>query len=122
MIDAILMLLIFYMTFGKFHKEETELGVNMPVKTKVKTGEETPNTKQQVLVRVMGKDKLLVNDTDPMGIGQLEVTLSKFVVLGDDVSVTITGEKTALYQDVIDVLNVCARLKIINIAFTPMEE
>ena len=122
MIDAVLMLLIFYMTFGKFHKEETELGVNMPVKSTFKPQtEEMPRTNQQINVRVVGHDKVFVND-DLQGLGQFEVTLSKFTVMGDDVSVTVTGEKEALYQDVIDVLNVCARLKIINISFTPTEE
>ena len=117
MIDVILMLLIFYMSFAKFVRKEGELAVRFPTLRPdgiVLTPEQTT---LRVARHVLTKDRIQVENRTLTIDGFINF-LNTFRTFGtEDVVFIITGEKTAKYQDVVDALNSCAIAGIDKVAF-----
>jgi biopolymer transport protein ExbD len=116
LIDTILMLLIFYMTFGKLVKEESKLDASLPVITQSSQAD----VGIAMTVEVLGQGRLLINKEEQTVQGFVGV-LSGLALAADTVSIVLKGRDTASYQEVIDVLNVCAKNGIKNISFITNE-
>ena len=118
LIDTILMLLIFYMTFGKMIKEESKLDATLPVFAESSSSDATEMS--NMTVEVTGKGNLLVNNEEQTLDGFAE-TLSGLALVADTVSVVLKGKDDVYYQDMIDVLNICAKNGIKNVSFMSSE-
>lgn len=117
LIDTILMLLIFYMTFGKLVKEERKLEASLPAISDSASSEISTS----MTVEVMGNGKVVVNGEENTLAGFSE-TMSGLSLVADTVSVVLKGKEEVYYQELIDVLNVCAKNGIKNISFLPLDE
>jgi len=113
LIDTILMLLIFYMTFGKLVKDELKLDAVLPI---IQESAADTDAFTAMNVEVVGKGKLIVNDEE-QDLSVFAGTLEGLSLVADTVSVSIKGRDSVFYQEVIDVLNLCAKSGIKNISF-----
>ena len=142
MIDVIFQLLLFFLVTIKFPTYEGLLKAFLPkAATNPPPPEEMPD-QAFTTIRMAGKDQALlyVNDTEtPLGRlvvqsaghdrervylepeGALENTFKLMQeVLGDKpLTVIIKGDRRLEYKFVIYVLNICGRLKIDNVMFSP---
>jgi biopolymer transport protein ExbD len=110
MIDTILILLIFYMSFSTFRSKEKQLEVPLP-----RLGGIAP---PEVEVHV-GGNELLVNGTayDPATLHSMLMTLRQ---TDERMSVVISAEAGATYQMVIRAVDVCAQAKLKRVSFRPL--
>ncbi|MFH1823916.1 MAG: biopolymer transporter ExbD [Candidatus Firestonebacteria bacterium] len=116
LIDTILMLLIFYMSFGKLVKEERKLEASLPAYASDTSSE----ISSSITVEVTGGGKLIVNDEEYTLEGFSNM-LSGLSLVSETVSIVLKGKENIFYQDIIDALNACARNGIKNVSFVPLE-
>ena len=112
MIDTILILLIFYMSFSTFRGEEKQLEVPLPNPIGGVPG-------LQIELQVRETGDLLVNGVayEPALLRQLLTTLG---ATDPRTAVNITAERETKYQAVISALDLCAQAKLRNVAFRPV--
>jgi len=119
MIDTILILLIFYMTFSTFNKREKRIDTKLPLVSARIAPTQVP---LDIILHVKDKDTILVNDANTYDIVSLRDTLMQLVALGQDTTVVIEGDPDTSYQDVISVLDACAQAHLRKVAFRPLAE
>lgn len=117
LIDTILMLLIFYMSFAKLTKEERKLDASLPAYS----SESSNEMSSAMTVQVMGADKIIVNDEE-YSLEGFSGMLSGLSYVADSVSIILKGKQGIKYQEIIDALNICAKYGIKNVSFIPLDE
>lgn len=112
MIDTILILLIFYMSFSTFSATEKRLDHRLPQFGNGADG-------MDLVVHVRNEREIVVNGNvvDPASFSARLLTLRGTTV---PVSVLIEAEPTTSYQAVINVLDACAAAKLTRVAFRPL--
>ena len=117
MIDTILILLIFYMTFSSFTQREKRMDVKMPPTGKmVKT---TAKEKFDLVLHVYDKDKILVGNSQHDML-TLRAAMMEFASIGRETTVVIEAEPDTAYEDVIGALDACAMANLKKVAFRPL--
>ncbi len=119
MIDTILILLIFYMTFSTFNKREKRIDAKLPLVNAKVAPTQVP---LDIVLHVKDKDTILVNNANTYDIVSLRDTLMQLVALGQDTTVVIEGEPNTSYQDMISALDACAQAHLRKVAFRPLAE
>lgn len=117
MIDTILILLIFYMSFSTFIKREKRIDAKLPlVSTKV------PPTRVplDIVLHVKNKDHILVNGAAAYDILSLRDAMMQLASVGQDATIVIEAEPDTSYQDVISALDACAQAHLMKVAFRPL--
>jgi len=120
MIDVVFELLIFFMVATGFIKTESELPSKLPASYQE---EEAPiKTFEEVVIEVTRDNRIIINDEEydspeSKELPQLRSLLERLVMLSDEQIVIIKADRNAKYQRVIDILNVCAGVKIKNVFF-----
>lgn len=112
LIDTVLILLIFYMSFSSFRGEEKQLVVPLPNPIGGVPG-------LQIELQVRETGDLVVNGVayEPLLLRQLLTTLG---ATDPRTAVNITADRETKYQAVISVLDLCAQAKLRNVAFRPV--
>ena len=115
MIDTILILLIFYMSFSTLGRTEKRLDVRMPP---TRPGADIGVSTETFLVslHVQGPNKILVNNSvacDLATLRELITPLGQF----PDTRVVIDGNRDTSYQDIVRALDVCAQAHLTKVAF-----
>ena len=112
MIDTILILLIFYMSFSSFSATEKRLDARLPL-TGGKAGV------VDLVVHVRNEREILVNDVvfDP---GTFRASLEGLQAAPVNVSIVIEAEAATSYQAIVNVMNACAQAKLTRVAFRPL--
>lgn len=122
LIDTILILLIFYMSFSTFEKKEKRIDAKMPLISK----NMTPSTKFELdlTLHVYSRTNILVNGMPPGYDSEtLREVMKQFSTTPDQqVTVVIEGEPDAPYQAIISALDACAQAKLTKVAFRPLAE
>jgi biopolymer transport protein ExbD len=120
LIDTILILLIFYMSFSSFEKKEKRIDAKMPlISTKM-----TPATKFELdlTLHVYSQSNILVNGA-AYDAETLRDQMKQFTTTPDQqVTVVIEGEADTKYQAIISALDACAQAKLTKVAFRPLPE
>ncbi len=120
MIDTIVILLIFYMTFSRF-AEENKQAVNLPFS---KAGDDFKVSPGQVIVNIFSKDDVRIGD-NKLTAKELPDLLNR--IRASDkaqfakMSVILRGDKTMTYKDLSDVMVACAKAQIIDVTFATLE-
>ncbi len=117
MIDTILILLIFYMTFSSFTQKEKRMDVKIPLISK--TMKALPNETPNIIVHVYDKNRILVGGGQH-DIATLRETMMRYASIAHETTVLIEAEPDTLYEDVIATLDACATANLKKIAFRPV--
>ena len=117
MIDTILILLIFYMSFSTFSKKEKRMDSRLPVIAK--TNRTAPNNVPlDLTIHVFNHGRLTVNGAE-YEITSLRDSLMQLSSISQAATLVIEGEPDTSYQSVIGVLDICAQAHLTNVAFRP---
>jgi len=120
LIDTVLILLIFYMSFSTFEAKEKSIDAKMPL-VSTKPSNITKFTLDLTL-HVYSSTNILVNGapTDSEGLRE---QMKQFTTTPDqEVTVVIEGETDTKYQAIISALDACAQAKLTKVAFRPLPE
>jgi biopolymer transport protein ExbD len=118
MIDAILILLIFYMSFSTFRAKEKRIDSKLPVVTTKVAATQVP---LDIVLHVRTRDEILVNGARYDAIS-LRDAMQQLAAIGQDVTVVIEADPATDYQAVIDALDACALAHLKKVAFRPLPE
>jgi len=120
LIDTILILLIFYMSFSTFEAKEKRIDAKIPLVSKTLT----PGTKFELdlTLHVYNQSNILVNGVSYDYEG-LREQMKLFSTTPDQaVTVVIEGEPDTKYQAIVSALDACAQAKLTKVAFRPLPE
>ena len=113
MVDIVFLLLIFFLVTWNFSRNEMELDVQVP---KAREGKETRRAVGEVILNVKA-DGTVVMNRRPMDSGALKEALAKIASLYPDQAVILRGDENTDYRHVVEVLDICRRANIWNVAF-----
>jgi len=113
MVDIVFLLLIFFLVTWNFSRSETELDVKVP---KAREGKETRRAVGEVIINVKTNGTVVMNRRQ-MNPTELQDTLQKIASLYPDQAVILRGDENTDYRHVIEVLDICRRANIWNVAF-----
>jgi biopolymer transport protein ExbD len=113
MVDILLVLLVFFIVTWNFALSENELDVKIPTASKAK---ETQAYVGQVVVNVRA-DGTIVFNRKPLSADELESKLNQLAKLYPDQAVILRGDQRVNYRYIVDVLDICRKANIWNIAF-----
>jgi biopolymer transport protein ExbD len=113
MVDIVFLLLIFFLVTWNFSRSETELDVKVP---KAREGKETRRSVGEVILNVKSDGRIVMNRRT-MDAAALQEALTKISSLYPDQAVILRGDEKTDYSHVVDVLDVCRRANIWNVAF-----
>jgi biopolymer transport protein ExbD len=118
MIDAILILLIFYMSFSTFRAKEKRIDAKLPV---VSAKPDPTQVPLDIVLHVHNKDQVLVNGA-AYDIASLRDAMQQLAIIGQDATVIIEADPGTDYQAVIGALDACALAHLKKLAFRPLPE
>lgn len=120
MIDTIVILLIFYMTFSRFAEASREAKLVLPTS---RAGDEFKQLPNQVILNMYSADEVLFDKVKytaaeiPNLLNQIKRTDPKFATM----SVILRGSKDMTYTDLSAFMKACAKAGIVDVTFTTLE-
>ena len=121
MIDTILILLIFYMSFSSFKITERRIDAQLPLLKKVSSATISPtDIPLDLTLHVHSKDRIIVNGGSAFDMDSLRNAMANFSSIGQNATVVIEAEPDTPYEDVIVALDACALANLKKVAFRPM--
>ena len=121
MIDTILILLIFYMSFSTFSTKEKRIDSRLPLIAKA-TATAPTKVPLDLAIHVIDNDHITVNGGSPFDANDLRGTMMQLASIGQETTIVIDGEADTSYQAVISALDACAQAHLTNVAFRPLVE
>ncbi|MEI6084651.1 MAG: biopolymer transporter ExbD [Verrucomicrobiota bacterium] len=113
MIDTILILLIFYMSFSSFSTTEKRLEARLPLGDPGGTGV------VDLVIHVRNETEIIVNGTT-FDQTSFRATLTGLSAATENVNLVIEAEAGTTYQAIINVMDACAQAKLTRVAFRPL--
>ncbi len=114
MIDTILILLIFYMSFSTFTAKERRMDTHVPYLV-----DRIPDAPpMEVLLHVRNQSEIVLEGVVYSPVG-LRTALEPLGLVRNDVRVLIEAEPDTDYQAVINAMDACARARLRQLAFIP---
>lgn len=120
MIDTILILLIFYMSFSTFSAKEKRIDSRLPLIAKASAIAPT-KVPLDLAIHVFNKERITVNGAEYEATG-LRDAMMQLASIGQEATIVIEGEADTSYQAVISALDACAQARLTNVAFRPLAE
>lgn len=113
MIDIVFLLLIFFLVTWNFAREEMELDVQVPT---AREGKENRRAMGEVILNVKADGSIVMNRRT-MSDSELEDALAKIAEYYPDQAVVLRADTNVPYRFVVNVLDICQRAEIWNVAF-----
>lgn len=113
MIDVVFLLLCFFVTSQIFAQWETEIDITLPT---AETGKAPQRLPGEVIINVLADGSTVVNG-QPLQADDLEAMLKRLSDLFPGQPVLLRADKTAQFDYVIQVLDLCRQADIWNISF-----
>jgi biopolymer transport protein ExbD len=113
MVDIVFLLLIFFLMTWNFSRSEMELDVKVP---KASEGKESRRAIGEVILNLKSDGTVVMNRRE-MDAAALESALARIAGLYPDQAVILRGDENVDYRHVVDVLDICRRANIWNVAF-----
>jgi biopolymer transport protein ExbD len=113
MVDILLVLLVFFIVTWNFALSENELDVKIPTASE---GKATDAYVGQVVVNVKSDGALIFN-RKPITSDELEYKLKSLADLSPNQAVILRGDEQVNYKYIVDVLDICRKANIWNVAF-----
>jgi len=120
MIDTIVILLIFYMTFSRFAEAGKENGFKLPDS---RAGDEFKQLPNQVIVNMFSKDEVYIDkqkytmDEVPPFLQRVREKDPRYAKM----SLILRGNRDMTYADLSAFMKACAKSKIVDVTFTTSE-
>ena len=121
MIDTILILLIFYMSFSTFSAKEKRIDAKLPL-VAVASKISPDKVPLDITLHVRDKDHILVNGAAAYDSTSLRDAMLQLGSIGQEATIVIEAEPDTTYQAVIIALDACAEAKLTKVAFRPLSE
>jgi len=113
LIDVVFQLLIFFLTATSFIKKERDIQVDPPKATEGKAKTRT-ETLIVVNIRSEADGGFFVVNGRIVSLPDLETMLTEAAEANPKQAVNIRGDKNAIHQRLVDVLNACKKAKVTN--------
>jgi len=113
MVDILLVLLVFFIVTWNFSLADKELDVKIPTASNSK---EANAYVGQVVVNVKSDGSIVFNH-QPITADELVTKLQDLAKLFPDQAVILRGDQNADYKYIVNVLDICRRANIWNVAF-----
>ena len=121
MIDTILILLIFYMSFSSLRGTEKQIGARLPNVPPPGTPMKALPPMEQIVLHVNDRDDIVVNGSPRFDRESLLETLRQVRYFErPDLRIIVEANPGTSYQAVMGALDVCARASLTNVAFRPL--
>jgi len=119
MIDTIVILLIFYMSFSRFAEIERKANIKLPQSV---AGDEFKKTPNQVIINMVDSDDVTVGG-NRYKVDELP-DLLRHMKAADPVlnSLILRGSRAMAYKDLSDFLKVCSKAGIADVTFATLEK
>ena len=120
MIDTIVILLIFYMTFSRFAEAGKEAGLKLPDS---RAGDEFKQLPNQVIINMYNKDEVYIDkqkytiDEVPPFLEHIREKDPRYAKM----SLILRGNRDMTYADLSAFMKACAKSKIADVTFTTQE-
>jgi biopolymer transport protein ExbD len=121
MIDTILILLIFYMSFSTFSAKEKRIDAKLPL-VAVASAKAPTTVPLDITLHVRDKDHILVNNAAVYDATSLRDAMLQLGSIGQEATIVIEAEPDTQYQAVIVALDACAEARLTKVAFRPLAE
>jgi biopolymer transport protein ExbD len=121
MIDTIVILLIFYMTFSRFAEATREANLKLP---ESRAGDEFKQLPNQVILNMYSADDITI-DKRHYKIGEIPELLRALKQRNPKygkVSIILRGSRDMTYKDLSDFMKACATAEITDVTFTTIEK
>lgn len=119
MIDIVFLLIIFFMVGTKFSEIEQQFDVDLPSASAIEPMSSTPDP--MIVTVAKSGDLSLANES--VTTEQLEQNLVAAKAAFNGQVILIRGDGQGTYQSIIDVMDLCNRLKLkFSLAFQPQEQ
>ena len=121
MIDTIVILLIFYMTFSRFAEATREANLKLP---ESRAGDELNQLPNQVVINMYSADEVTINKRRykvsdiPEFLRALRQSDPKY----EKMSIILRGSRDMTYKDLSDFMKACAAAKVTDVTFTTLEK
>jgi biopolymer transport protein ExbD len=121
LIDTIVILLIFYMTFSRFAQAAVESGLELPTS---RAGDDFKRLPNQLVVNMFNAQELIIDkqpikiESFPAFIDAIKKRDPKYAKM----SIILRGSRNMTYQDLSDFMKVCSKAKIADVTFTTLEK
>jgi biopolymer transport protein ExbD len=119
MIDTILMLLVFYMSFSTFNKRENRFNARLPL-VAAATAVTPTQVPLDIVLHVKDQNTIVVNGATTYDIPGLRDALMQLTAVGQDTTIIIEADPGSSYQDVVSTLDACARAHLTKVALRPL--
>lgn len=122
MIDTIVILLIFYMTFSRFAEAEKEASLRLPKSIAGEDNKEGGPAK--VVVNMFSKDKITINK-EPVPLEELAGRLNAIRQSDPKYAkmlIVLRGDAGMTYSDLSAFMKACAKAKLADVTFTTEEK
>ncbi len=116
MIDIVFLLLIFFITTSVFARLENELSITVPT---AESAEPPQRTLGELIVNLRFDGVIVVNQR-PVSQRQLQLLLTNIAKRYPDQSVIIRGDRNAVLEYAINVLDICAKSGVWNVSFAAL--
>lgn len=113
MIDIVFLLLIFFIVTWNYARFETVLDISVPAADE---GESRARPIGEIVVNVRADGEIIINN-QVFTQEELLTRLQGIVGFYRDQAVILRGDRTTPYEDMVNVLNICQKAGIWNIAF-----
>lgn len=117
MMDAMFILVIFFVTTSVFSDLETELGIRLPG---AESSDYQTRQRTKIIINVDANGQFTINQR-AFTLPELEGTLMKLAEIGGS-SVAIRADANAAHQKVMDVLDACTKADIVDVGFVTLKE
>ena len=120
MIDTIVILLIFYMTFSRFAEATREANLKLP---ESRAGDEFKQLPNQVIINMYSADDVTIDKRHykTADIPGFLRTLRQGDPKYEKMSVILRGSREMTYKDLSDFMKACAAAKVTDVTFTTLE-
>ncbi|HTS19506.1 MAG TPA: biopolymer transporter ExbD [Verrucomicrobiae bacterium] len=119
MIDTIVILLIFYMSFSRFAEAERAAGIKLPIALEGDSLEKRPN---QIIVNMIASGNVTI-DGRAYSISDLPELLRRLKANRPNFnSVILRGSRTMTYQDLSAFMVACSKAGIADITFATVDK
>jgi len=119
MIDTILMLLVFYMSFSTFTKRENRFNAKLPLLTSAHVPTQVP---LDIVLHVKGQNNIVVNGATSYDLPGLRDAMMQLTAVGQGTTIIIEADPDSSYQDVVSVLDACAQAHLTKVALRPLPD
>jgi len=118
MIDIIFLLLIFFVSTSVFYRLEAEMKIVVPSASEAEVSERSTG---EIIVNVHEDGTIVVNQRE-MTLPELTGILKRVSNLYKGQTVIVRGDGAARHQDIMNVLDSCAKADIWNVSFAALKE